>query len=195
VDAISAFGADNIDMQEHFIDVLILSSNKALGLQPGLSMLVLSPRAIELLPIQPLSYYFNISSMLNDGQRGQTPFTPAVNILLQLQLRLAKWIKLGMSTVLARTAQNANHFRRAIVGLPLKFYSSSMSNALTAIEVTNSISAISVVERLESEHGTVVAPNGGSLAERVFRISHLGNVGIKEMDYAASALGTVLMEN
>lgn len=195
VDAISSFGADVIDMLIQSIDVLILSSNKAMGLQPGLSMLIMTPRAIERIPNEIDSFYFNIPAMLKDGIRGQTPFTPAVNILFQLQLRLTRWGQYGMKSVVNRTSQTAAHFRQAISHLPLRIFAPAPSNALTALELPSHISAKWVVNKLEKEHDIVVATNSGILAERVFRVSHMGNVGCHEMDQVASALTRVLQES
>ncbi len=83
VDGISMFITDELDMQKFNIDALILSSQKGLALPPGITMLVLTPNAIKNLQPQS-SLYFDFKSYLSDGQRGQTPFTPAVTILLQL---------------------------------------------------------------------------------------------------------------
>ena len=188
VDAISAFGADTIDMQFQHIDVLILSSNKALGLQPGLSMLVMSPRAIQRLPREPESFYFDVATMLDDGLRGQTPFTPAVNTLLQLELRLGQWLQFGMPQLVQQAARTANYFRKSIAGLPLKPLASSLSNAITALQVMPGVSARELVDQLERHHSIVVAANGGELTETVFRVGHIGDIGPREMDQVVRAL-------
>lgn len=194
VDAISSFGADPINMLANSIDVLVLSSNKALGLQPGLSMLIMTPRAMQRLPQEPVSFYFNIPAMLKDGLRGQTPFTPAVNTILQLQLRLTQWAECGMAHVVEQTAQTAEYFRRSISDLPLRNFAAHPSNALTALEVPIHLSAKQVVDRLEAEHGIVVAANGGALAERVFRVTHMGKVGNEDMGRVSKALCEILLE-
>src|SRR3989338_1638813 len=46
-DAISTFLADDYKMKEYGIDVTVTSSQKALGLHPGMSFIVLSPRALQ----------------------------------------------------------------------------------------------------------------------------------------------------
>ncbi|MDX9743942.1 MAG: aminotransferase class V-fold PLP-dependent enzyme, partial [Arcobacteraceae bacterium] len=95
VDAISMFVTDRVDMIHHNIDALIVSSHKGLALPPGLSMVILSPRAIK--KINPKhQLYFDFNAYLSDGQRGQTPFTPAITIILQLQARLRQIIKDGI---------------------------------------------------------------------------------------------------
>ena len=92
VDAISAFLADEIDLSKTPIDVLIISSQKALALPPGISMLVLSEKAINKKTDIPV-YYASVKMALDNSWRGQTPFTPAVQIILQLNARLKECIK------------------------------------------------------------------------------------------------------
>lgn len=76
VDAISSFLADPIDMAGLGIDVVIAGSQKALACPPGVSIVVLSPRALERIGcIACPSMYLDLSLMLKDGLRGQTPFT------------------------------------------------------------------------------------------------------------------------
>ena len=47
VDAISSFLCDEFDMKKYNVQVMITSSQKALACPPGVSIIVLSPRAIE----------------------------------------------------------------------------------------------------------------------------------------------------
>lgn len=63
-------------------------------------MIVLSPQAVERVYSKEVkSMYFDLKSALKNGERGQTPFTPAVGILLQINARLkqiekmAAWIR------------------------------------------------------------------------------------------------------
>jgi aspartate aminotransferase-like enzyme len=177
VDAISAFLCDPISMSEHGIDVLITTSQKALSLAPGLSIVVLGPRALERAArIKPKSHYFSFGPYLQDGLRGQTPFTPAVGTLLQLRARLDAIMKSGAASHVAATASRAGYFRAAIRGLPFSQFAERPSNALTALAPTNGISAYTVYERLKSDYGVVVTPNGGALRDRVFRVGHMGNL-------------------
>ena len=111
VDAITAFLCDPIDMTAMAIDILLTSSQKGLALAPGLSMLLLGPRSIELARRRTVrSLYFNFSSYLADGERGQTPFTPAVTVILQLHERLRSIRRLGAAHMTTRCAQLAGTF-------------------------------------------------------------------------------------
>ena len=187
VDAISLFVTDELDMQKHAIDALILSSHKGLALPPGLAMVVLSPRAQA--KVRPAaSYYLNFRSHLQDGLRGQTPFTPAVTIILQLQLRLTQLIERGIAQEQQRAKAIAEYFRAAIRPLPLKPYSQFMPNAMTALTSTDARNATEIVAQLEQRYGVIVAPNGGELKERLFRVAHMGDITQEYTDVLINAL-------
>lgn len=84
-------------------DVMITGSQKVLACPPGISIIVLSPNAISRVNKSEVkSLYFNLSDALKNGTRGQTPFTPAVSILLQISVRLMK-LKLKVAQVLKST--------------------------------------------------------------------------------------------
>jgi aspartate aminotransferase-like enzyme len=191
VDAISLFVTDPLDMQADSIDALIISSHKGLALPPGLAMVILSPQALA--HVHPSgSYYLDFATHLRDGERGQTPFTPAVSIFLQLHQRLGQLAALGLPAEWRRAADLAAYFRRGVSALPLRFYSSHMPNAMTALEVGTGLSAVQVVQALEVQYDCVVAPNGGALRDRVFRVSHMGATDRADMDRLVSALTSIL---
>lgn len=190
VDAISAFLCDTISMERMGIDILITSSQKALALAPGLSILVFGPRAIEAMAgVRVRSHYFGLSKYLADASRGQTPFTPAVGVVLQLHERLATIGKIGADGMVRRTAALARHFRESIAGLPYRMFPERPSNALTALSpLRRGISAYDVYSRLKDEYGLIVTPNGGQLKDTVFRVGHMGNLCEDDLDVLATAL-------
>ncbi len=175
VDAISCFLADEINMKESEIEVLLTGSQKALACPPGVSVIVLSEKAVRRVEgNQVRSMYFDLKSALNNGERGQTPFTPAVSILLQINERL-KEIEAsgGVAAEIERIKKLAKGFRQKINGLPFEICSESLSNAVTPLHPTT-VSAYELFTRLKDEYQIWVCPNGGSLAEKVFRVGHIG---------------------
>jgi aspartate aminotransferase-like enzyme len=189
VDAISAFLCDPIHMEKMGIDLLITSSQKALALPPGLSLMVLGPRALDMVGnIRPRSHYFGLRKYLEDGERGQTPFTPAVGVILQLAERLESVRKEGAENLVRRSASLARHFRSSIAGLPFAIFPDRPSNALTALAPTDGVSAYEIYTKLKDGYGLVVTPNGGKLRDRVFRVGHMGNLDESKLDALAQAL-------
>lgn len=174
-DAISSFLADEIDMAGWGIDMLLTGSQKALACPPGVSVVVLSPRAVERVKSRDVPcMYLNLKSALKNGERGQTPFTPAVGTLLQIHTRLAKIHAAGGAAAeIARVGAQAADFRAKIAGLPLDVVSESMSNAVTPLHPQHA-SAYDVFTALKNEYQIWVCPNGGALAEQIFRVGHIG---------------------
>lgn len=194
VDAISSFMADEVLMEAWGTDILILASQKALALPPGMSFLVLSKAAVKRVQdVDVRSIYFNLKDYLKDGERGQTPYTPAVSILIQLNARLQMAAEKGIDKEIERVRHLAQYFRKGISGLPFELLSSSPSNAVTALVLRN-INAQYIFEKLDKKHEIWICPNGGDLKEKVFRVGHIGNLKEEDYDRLIKALWDVLEE-
>ena len=175
VDAISSFLADVFEMERWGVDVMITGSQKALACPPGISVIVLSGRAVDRVQSGHCAcMYLDLKSALKNGERGQTPFTPAVGILLQIHARLKEIEEAGgVEVETCRIACLAADFRRKIQGMPFEIVSESMSNAVTPLHPLNS-SATEIFRILKDEYQIWVCPNGGALADRIFRVGHIG---------------------
>lgn len=195
VDAISAFLADKFDMQAVGADIMIAGSQKALACPPGISLIVLSPRAVDRVNNAKVKcMYFDLHNALKNGERGQTPFTPAVGILLQINARLKEIEKAGGAEVeINRTQELAQDFRDRIKDLPLETVSQSLSNAVTPIHPLN-VSAYDIFLTLKDEYGIWVCPNGGDMADKVFRVGHIGNLTIDDNTLLINALTELYKE-
>lgn len=175
VDAISSFLADEFDMAELGVQVMITGSQKALACPPGVSVIVLSGEAVQRVESRNVKcMYLNLKSALKNGERGQTPFTPAVGTLRQINARL-KEIEAagGVESETQKIAALAQDFREKIKDLPFEIVSNSMSNAVTPLHPLN-VSAYQVFTTLKDEYGIWVCPNGGELADKIFRVGHIG---------------------
>lgn len=175
VDAVSAFLADHFSMTECGADVMITGSQKVLACAPGISIIVLAPKALErVAQAETLTMYFDLKDALKNGERGQTPFTPAVGILKQIHHRLASIeANGGVDSEIAKTRAQAADFRSKIEGLPLEIVSERMSNALTPLHPTG-MSAYDIFLRLKDEYGIWICPNGGDMKDTIFRVGHFG---------------------
>lgn len=188
VDAISSFLADDFNMKELGVDIMIISSQKALACPPGSSFLVLSPKAIRRVKSNvPKCMYFDLREALKDGERGQTPFTPAVGILLQINARLNEIEEAGGQVYERnRIAMLAKDFRVKIKELPFEITSTSMSNAVTPLHPTTA-SAYDIVLTLKDEYGIWICPNAGEMKDKIFRVGHIGALTIQDNDILIAA--------
>jgi aspartate aminotransferase-like enzyme len=189
VDAISSFLADDFNMKQLGADVMITGSQKALACPPGVSVIVLSSNAVQRVENNdPKCMYFDLKDALKDAERGQTPFTPAVGILLQINARLKEIEKAGGAEYeQARIGALAADFRSKIKGLPFEIVSDSMSNAVTPLHPLTA-SAYDIFLTLKDEYGIWVCPNGGDMRDKVFRVGHIGALSIEDNDKLIAAL-------
>ena len=194
VDNISSFLCDEFNMSELGADVMITGSQKALACPPGVSVIVLSPRALERVAANtPQCMYFDLKDALANQERGQTPFTPAVGTLLQINARLKEIDAAGGVTVeINRAKELAEYFRDRIKELPLEIVSESLSNAVTPLHPTNGMSAYDIFLKLKDKHGIWVCPNGGDMKDKIFRVGHMGCLDETDYDTLVVALQTVL---
>lgn len=175
VDAISSFLADDFNMEELGVQIMITGSQKALACPPGVSVMVLSHNAVERIENRDVKcMYLNLKSALKNGERGQTPFTPAVGTLIQINARLREIEAAGgVESETKKIAELAQDFREKIKGLPFEIVSESMSNAVTPLHPLN-VSAHDIFTILKDEYGIWICPNGGEMQETVFRVGHIG---------------------
>ena len=194
VDNISSFLCDEFNMAEIGADVMITGSQKALACPPGVSIIVLSPRALERVAgNDPKCMYLDLKDALANQVRGQTPFTPAVGTLLQINARLKEIVAAGgVAVEVKRAKELAEYFRSRIKDLPLEIVSESLSNAVTPLHPTNGMSAYDIFLKLKDEHGIWICPNGGEMKDKIFRVGHMGCLTTAEYDKLVAALKEVL---
>lgn len=174
-DCVSSFLADPFDMSSCGADVMLTGSQKVLACPPGVSLIVLSPCAVERIKNEHVkSMYFDLADALKNMERGQTPFTPAVGILRQINTRL-KEIEAsgGADAEIARVAAQAADFREKIKGLPFELVSESPANGVTPIHPLHA-NAYDIFLKLKDEYDIWICPNSGEMKDIIFRVGHIG---------------------
>lgn len=188
VDAISSFLADPFHMKKWGVNAMILSSQKALAIPAGMSFVVLDQDAQKRVESRELHHmYFDFKRYMADGKRGQTPFTPAVSVLHQLNRRLKTLMNRGVEQECSKTAIVAEQFRRGIKGLPLEISSKSCSNALTALRVKGKMTAIEIIQYLAIHYDIYINPCSGDEKDTHIRVGHIGEISNEQMDQLLNA--------
>jgi aspartate aminotransferase-like enzyme len=177
VDTISTFLCDPFDMMEAAAGVMITGSQKALACAPGVAIMALAPDALKRIEQNKCCcQYLDLKLALKNMERGQTPWTPAVGILRQINVRLREIdANGGAETEIERCAELAQYFRTKIkeFNLPFELVSESLSNAVTPLHPTTQ-SAHEIFLKIKDEYGMWICPNGGDMKDTVFRVGHLG---------------------
>lgn len=181
VDAISTFLSDELDMSALEIDICITSSQKGLNIAPGLSFLFLSPRILQT-AFAHKSYYFDFAENLKNLERGQTPYSPATTLFMQLHARLQSDMILGVDKVIASVQAKALYFRKLCKQNGWEVPAEVPSNCITGFFVRRN-GDILFKELLKQD--IYIMPGG---TPDYFRVSHLGVQTEKDLDDLARSI-------
>lgn len=181
VDAISSFLSDELDMEVLGIDICITSSQKGLNIAPGLSFLFLSPKILET-TFAHRSYYFDFAENLKNLERGQTPYSPATTIFLQLHARLKIDISLGVQQIIASVRSRALYFRSLCKQNGWEMPVEVPSNCITGFFVRKN-GDILFKELLKQD--IYIMPGG---TPGYFRVSHLGVQTTEDLEDLANRI-------
>lgn len=183
VDAISTFLCDEYHMKKYDIDATIISSQKGLCLAPGLSIVILSNKIIneKVMKNKIQSLYFDFKDYILNIKRGQTPFTPCVGVLFELNDMLHHIDNQGVDDRIREVKDRADYFRGKLSGLPIHLPSFPLSNAISPIRFENDI-AMEFFNYLKDEKNIMVNPVGGELGKNSIRVAHIGNLNYGDYD-------------
>lgn len=196
VDAITAFLIDEFYMDDWFVDVSILSSQKGFCVPPGMSFLVLGKIAIDRLSkIKSKSYYFNIKVYLENMERGQTPFSPPVTLVNQIVKQLNYIKEMNLGNYLSSIDQIAIDLRRKMISLPFQIISDDPSNCLTTYRYNgenDKFDAYKLFIYLADNYNYYITPVGGHFTKTDIRIVHIGDISVKDNELLVNAISTYL---
>ncbi len=196
VDAISALGAVPIKTDEWGIDVVVSGSQKGLMIPPGLSFVSLSQKAWELAKKSTLpKYYFNILSYKKSIEKNDTPYTPAVNLIIGLNEALKRIKKDGLENMLNRHKLHAKAVRESVKVLGLELFApDAYSDAVTAVKVPEGIDGAKLVKTMRDKYGVAIAGGQAQLKGKIFRIATMGYITGDDLKIGIETLETVLSE-
>lgn len=195
IDAISSFLIDPYDMAGNGIDVTIISSQKGLCIAPGLSPIVVSERLYEdrVKNNNIKNLYFDFNQYVKNFTRGQTPFTPAVGVCLEMNKALHLIEEEGYENYLARIDNVAKDFRNRMKELPISMPTFTLSNAVTPIRFEEPI-AKDVFTVLKDKYDIYVNPTGGKNENYVLRVAHIGDTTIEDNQLLVDILKSVIKD-
>lgn len=176
VDVISSFLAEELNMDELGIDICIASSQKGLNIPPGLAILFFSARMVKY-EFNRNSYYFDFQENFKNLQRGQTPFSPATTIYLQLYARLKQFEACGIAENIKAVRNRASYFREICKKYNWNIPAEIPSNAITGFFVNRNKDII--FRTLIDEFDIFIMPGS---RDGFFRVSHMGLQSEKDLD-------------
>jgi aspartate aminotransferase-like enzyme len=181
VDAISGLGAAPLEMDAWGVDLVLSGAQKGFMIPPGLSFVALSPAGVEKSKAaKNPRYYFSYEKALKkltEGTMPDTPWTPAISLIIQLRKALEIIQEEGMEKVWQRHEALAKAMRAGVQAIGLKLFApTAPSPALTAVLAPEGIDSGAINKTFRDVYGMSIAGGQGKVKGKVFRIGHLGYV-------------------
>ncbi len=178
VDGISSVGGNEFLTDEWGVDIAITGSQKCLAVPPGLAMVAVSERAMDLLEEGKGGYYTDLKAHLKKAKKNQTPYTPAVSLFFALQEALTIASEEGFPERRARMAGLAGGVRAAASSLGIELFPqvnehTTYSNTVTAMKMPNGINDSQLRGGMR-KRGVVVSGGQEGLKGKIFRIGTMG---------------------
>lgn len=179
VDTISGLASIDYRHDEWGVDVTVSGSQKGLMLPPGLSFNAVGPKALAASKTAGLAKsYWAWDEMLGPNAKGYFPYTPATNLLYGLVEAIDMLHEEGLENVFTRHRRHGAATRAAVRAWGLDVLCNRQgheSGVLTAVMMPEGHSA-DAFRATTLKHYDISLGNGLSkVADRVFRIGHLGD--------------------
>jgi predicted phosphoserine aminotransferase len=194
VDAVSCLGGDYIDIEDHEIDVIFASSQKAFAMPPGLAICVVSDEAYEReLAKGSASWYGGFQRCLDYYDRkGQTHSTPAIPIMLAYRTQMKHMLAEGHRERSRRHEKMAEYTREwAREHFDMFPEAGYESQTVSCIENTRDIDVAATIDAVSEQYDYVFSNGYGSIGEQTFRIGHMGEHDVESIKALTDAIEDV----
>lgn len=193
VDAISSLGGETIDFKKNNVDLLAGTSGKCLHGFPGVSFVLVTKKKISSLSKEPRSLTLDLAATLESEKRGDTRFTPVVQIFYAFDEALkelaAEGLKKRIDNYRKKHARLVRGFRA--LGLVFLVEVPYRSHVLTALWTPEFIAYDKLHDTLKKQ-GFVIYAGQSGLKGKIFRIANLGDVTMRDIERLLSCLKRTL---
>jgi 2-aminoethylphosphonate-pyruvate transaminase len=192
VDAVSSFGAEEIDVGDESLVALAATANKCLHAVPGVSFVL--ARRSGLAKAAARSYYLDLGRLARLQDERNTPFTPAVQACYALAEALREFAEQGGRA--ARYRRYAAFAEQLRVGLARLAVSAALpaeesSVVLRAYQLPAAVSYPTLHDALKRA-GFVIYAGQGALAQSIFRIANMGEITTGDLERMLNCMAEIL---
>ncbi|NLO22033.1 MAG: alanine--glyoxylate aminotransferase family protein [Syntrophomonadaceae bacterium] len=197
MDAVSSAGGSKIEVDQLGIDICITSTQKALGLPPGLAICTFSEKArrrAEQVPYR--GYYLDLLQLYKYimEKDHQYPSTPSLSHMFALDYQLDKILEEGLDNRFKRHIEMAEWVRdwarRHFAIFADERY---LSNTLTTISNTRDIEVGALNQEL-GRRGFQISNGYGKMKEKTFRIAHMADCHLDEIKELLGNIDEILSQ-
>jgi aspartate aminotransferase-like enzyme len=195
MDAVSSMGGTKIDVDGLGVDICITSTQKAIGLPPGMSLCSISEKALYAAKqVKFRGFYLDLLALYEYIQKKdhQYPSTPSLAHMFTLQYQLNRILEEGLENRFARHLAMAKMvWEWASTYFELFAEEQYASHTVTAIKNVRGISVGDLNSQL-GERGFMISNGYGALKEKTFRIAHMADCTPAEIDELLGHINNIL---
>lgn len=190
VDSVSGLSGARIEMDAWDLDVVLSSSQKAFALPPGLAFCAVSDRAMAKAKTVPArGYYFDFISLAKSIAKNQTPATPAVSLLYALDRQLDDMMAEGVENRFTRHLAMRDRTLQWARTKGFDIFAAEGYESPTVTCVANNLEIdIAALNKYLRGHGMIISNGYGDLKGKTFRIAHMGDMQISDMEALFAAM-------
>ena len=196
VDAISGLGAIDLKVDDWSVDVCVSGSQKGLMLPPGLAFISVSKKAwLKIDSAKSLKYYFDLKVAKKAIEKTDTPFTPAISLVMALSEALKLMQADSLENIFNRHTKMAQATRAAMKALGLELFApDAASDVVTAVKVPQGVDGEKLVKVMRDTYGVTIAGGQSEMKGKIFRIAHMGYIGEFDIIVGISCLEKVFKQ-
>jgi predicted phosphoserine aminotransferase len=194
VDAVSIFGGYKIDFDGLGLDMVLTSTQKALALPPGLAFAAVSDKALERAKQVPYrGYYFDLLELESFLVKNNTPSTPNISLMFATDKQLDYILAEGLEARFARHEAMAQTVRDWATEAGFEMYPETgyASPTVGVISNTRNID-VSALNKFLKGYGATINNGYGKLKDKTFRIAHMGDASVAEVEDLLKAVSQFL---
>jgi predicted phosphoserine aminotransferase len=190
VDSVSGLSGARIEMDAWDLDVVLASSQKAFALPPGIAFCAVSERAMaKAKTIPDRGYYFDFISLAKSMVKDQTPATPAVSLLFALDRQLDDMLAEGMEHRFARHLAMRDKTLAWTRSRGFDIFAAPGYESPTVTCASNNLGIdISALNKYLRAQGMIISNGYGDLKGKTFRIAHMGDTQMDELETLFTAM-------
>ncbi|MHC4253123.1 MAG: pyridoxal-phosphate-dependent aminotransferase family protein [Planctomycetota bacterium] len=190
VDAVSSAGACELRTDDWKIDVVCVGSQKGLMLPPGLALISVSEKAQALVEATEgrRAYYFDLVKALKSAAKDDTPYTPALTLVIGLNEALRMIEEEGLEQCFARHRLLSEAVRAGAKALGLELFAERPSESVTSVRLPEGVDGAALVKTLRDVEGVAFAGGQAALKGKIMRIATMGYCGKYDVILGLGAL-------
>ncbi len=194
-DGVSSVGISPVEMDNWGIDCLVSGSQKGLMVPPGLSMIAFSPRAWKrVCEVKSPCFYFDLKKEFDMQEKGETHFTPAINLIYGLNESISMIEENGgFEAVFRRQYAMTMMVRTAVKALGLELFAKdNYTWGVTSVILPAGVDGAKLLKLMTENYGIIAEGGQDHLKGKIIRMGHMGWVDWADLMAGLFALAACL---